>query len=181
MKNDLVTLSASLKKLGLKKESLEIISILKKSQNLDTINPEHLNLDTINPERPAEYKLLIRDLSAYLRDMGGLLLGKLMSRLFSEKKSPVRITSDIDMLLSSLHQWYGSEDSEPIQNFFEAKIKDIKDGLELLKSNTDMSKTNVSMRLRSNYAGLSLKGISERVGTLMINLSLEIIEKTKSL
>lgn len=171
MKNDLVTLSASLKKLGLKKESLEIISILKKSQNLDTINPE----------RPEEYKLLIRDLSAYLRDTGGLLLGRLMSRLFSEKKSPARITSDIDMLLSSLHQWYGSEDSEPIQNLFEAKIKDIKDGLELLKSNTDMSKTNVSMRLRSNYAGLSLKGISERVGNLMINLSLEIIEKTKSL
>lgn len=171
MKNDLVTLSASLKKLGLKKESLEIISILKKSQNLDTINPE----------RPEEYKLLIRDLSAYLRDTGGLLLGKLMSRLFSEKKSPGRIISDIDMLLSSLHQWYGSEDPEPIQNLFEAKIKDIKDGLELLKSNTDMSKTNVSMRLRSNYAGLSLKGISERVGNLMIKLSLEIIEKTKSL
>jgi len=173
MKNDLATLSTSLKKLGLKKESLEIISILKKSQNLDTINPES----------PKEYKLRIRDLSAYLMGTGGLLLGTLMSRLFSEKKSPGRITSDIDMLLSSLHQWYGSEDPEfePIQAHFKVEIKDIKDGLELLKNETDMSKTNVSMRLRSKYDGLSLKGISERVGNLMIKLSLDIIEKTKSL
>ena len=173
MKNDLVTLSTSLKKLGLKKESLEIISILKKSQNLDTINPEH----------PKEYNARILYLSAYLEREGRLLSSTLMSfmsSIFSEKKSFGGIISDIDLLLSSLGGWYGSQDSEPIKIRFDEEIKDIKFGLELLKNNTDMSKTNVSMRLRSNYDGMSLKDISERVGNLMINLSLDIINKTKS-
>ena len=177
MKNNIVTLSKSLKKLGLKKESLEIISILKKSQNLDTINQEY-------PKDPERYNILIRDLSAYLKDTGGLLSNNLMSlvsSLFSKKKSPGRIISDINLLLFSLDQWYGSEDPEypePIQKRFRATVKDIKDGLELLKNNADMSESNVSMRLKLNesiYDGQLLENIPKIVGGLMVDLSRKIL------
>lgn len=170
MKNDLEKLARSLDKIGLKKESKEIMSILKVAQ--EYIHPIHLD----------NYKQTMSELSAHLDDASKRLNGNFVRKLLSTNRSPSAMNFDIGMLLVSIGQWYG-EDFWGHKEDFIRKVEEIRTGLRILADNEDMSdKGDVCMPSRYvNYCGLSKEEVTKRIAGLMAKLSDEIDEEVRSL
>jgi hypothetical protein len=171
MENDLGKLARSLNKIGLKKESREIMSILKIAQK--SRYPIHVD----------RYKQTMGELSYYLNDASKGLGGNFIRKFLSTNRDPIAMNSDIGLLFVSARQWYGGEYFEGHKETLIRKVKEIRTGLRILANNEDMSdKGDACMPSRYvNYCGLSKEEVTRRVADLMSMLSNDINQEIKDL